>query len=71
MSHGNARTTVHARRLIVSQHQAGWPQAHIAKVQVAVAQHQLHLDVCRVRSHTDMAPMAMASNVTLPAMSST
>ena len=31
MSHGNARTTVHARRLIVSRHQAGWPQAHIAK----------------------------------------
>ena len=31
MSHGNARMTVHARLLIVSRHQAGWPQAHIAK----------------------------------------
>nr|WP_274636416.1 IS481 family transposase [Microbacterium bovistercoris] len=30
MSHGNARLTVHGRRLIVQRHQAGWPQAHIA-----------------------------------------
>ena len=30
MSHGNARTTVHGRLLIVQRHQAGWPQAHIA-----------------------------------------
>ena len=30
MSHGNARTTFHGRRLIVQRHQAGWPQAHIA-----------------------------------------
>ncbi|MCU1605294.1 MAG: Integrase, catalytic region, partial [Modestobacter sp.] len=30
MSHGNARTTVHGRRLIVERHQAGWAQAHIA-----------------------------------------
>jgi transposase InsO family protein len=28
--HGNARTTVHGRKLIVARHQAGWPQAHIA-----------------------------------------
>lgn len=44
---------------------------HGASEQVAVPQHQFHLDVCRVRSHADMAPMEMASNVTLPAMSST
>ena len=31
MSHGNARTTVHGRLLIVQRHRAGWPQAHIAK----------------------------------------
>ena len=30
MSHGNARLTVHGRRLIVQRHQGGWPQAHIA-----------------------------------------
>src|SRR3954449_6515988 len=31
VSHGNARTTSHGRLLIVQRHQAGWPQAHIAK----------------------------------------
>ena len=30
MSHGNARLTVHGRRLIVRRHQLGWRQAHIA-----------------------------------------
>jgi transposase InsO family protein len=30
VSHGNARTTVHGRKLIVERHQAGWKQAHIA-----------------------------------------
>jgi transposase InsO family protein len=30
MSHGNARTTVHGRLLIVQRHQAGVPKAHIA-----------------------------------------
>lgn len=30
MSHGNARLTVHGRRLIVERHRAGWKQAHIA-----------------------------------------
>ena len=30
VSHGNARTTVHGRRLIVERHAAGWPKAHIA-----------------------------------------
>jgi transposase InsO family protein len=30
VSHGNARTTVHGRRLIVARHRAGWRQAHIA-----------------------------------------
>ena len=30
MSHGNARTTVHGRKLIVARHRAGWRQAHIA-----------------------------------------
>lgn len=28
--HGNARTTVHGRKLIVERHHAGWAQAHIA-----------------------------------------
>ncbi len=31
VSHGNARLTAHGRLLIVQRHQAGWPQAHIAK----------------------------------------
>lgn len=31
VSHGNARTVLHGRLLIVERHQAGWPQAHIAK----------------------------------------
>src|SRR4051795_3975741 len=31
VSHGNARTLFHGRLLIVLRHQAGWPQAHIAK----------------------------------------
>ena len=31
VSHGNARTSSHGRLLIVQRHQAGWPQAHIAK----------------------------------------
>ena len=30
MSHGSARLTVHGRRLIVTRHQQGWKQAHIA-----------------------------------------
>ncbi|MGY1749258.1 IS481 family transposase [Modestobacter sp. SYSU DS0511] len=30
MSHGNARLTVHGRKLIVDRHRAGWRQAHIA-----------------------------------------
>jgi transposase InsO family protein len=30
VSHGNARTTVHGRRLIVARYRAGWRQAHIA-----------------------------------------
>jgi len=30
VSHGNARTTIHGRKLIVARHQAGWAQAHIA-----------------------------------------
>jgi hypothetical protein len=30
VSHGNARTTVHGRKLIVDRHRAGWRQAHIA-----------------------------------------
>jgi transposase len=29
--HGNARTSSYGRLLIVQRHQAGWPQAHIAK----------------------------------------
>jgi transposase InsO family protein len=29
--HGNARTSAYGRLLIVQRHQAGWPQAHIAK----------------------------------------
>jgi len=31
VSHRNARTTVQGRLLIVQRHQAGWPQAHIAR----------------------------------------
>jgi transposase InsO family protein len=30
VAHGNARTTIHGRRLIVARHRAGWRQAHIA-----------------------------------------
>ena len=30
MSHGNARTTVHGRKLIVARYRAGWKKAHIA-----------------------------------------
>ena len=30
VSHGNARTTVHGRKLIVARYQAGWKKAHIA-----------------------------------------
>lgn len=30
MSHGNARTTVHGRKLIVARYRAGWRKAHIA-----------------------------------------
>jgi transposase len=30
VSHGNARTTLRGRLLIVQRHRAGWPQAHIA-----------------------------------------
>jgi transposase len=31
VSHGSARTLFHGRLLIVQRHQAGWPQAHIAR----------------------------------------
>jgi transposase InsO family protein len=30
VAHGNARTTLHGRKLIVDRHRAGWRQAHIA-----------------------------------------
>ena len=30
VSHGNARITLHGRKLIVDRPQAGWPKAHIA-----------------------------------------
>src|SRR3954452_16965820 len=30
VSHGNARLTVHGRKLIVERHASGWKQAHIA-----------------------------------------
>jgi transposase-like protein len=30
VAHGNARTTVHGRKLIVARHRADWRQAHIA-----------------------------------------
>jgi transposase InsO family protein len=30
VSHGNARLTVHGRKLIIDRHRAGWAQAHIA-----------------------------------------
>jgi transposase InsO family protein len=30
VSHGNARTTLHGRKLIVARYQAGWKKAHIA-----------------------------------------
>jgi transposase InsO family protein len=30
VSHGNARLTIHGRKLIVDRHRAGWKQAHIA-----------------------------------------
>jgi transposase len=30
VSHGNARTTVPGRQLIVARHLAGWRKAHIA-----------------------------------------
>src|SRR5215212_5567672 len=30
VSHGNARTTVHGRKLIVARYRAGWKKAHIA-----------------------------------------
>jgi transposase InsO family protein len=30
VSHGNARTTVHGRKLIIARYRAGWRQAHIA-----------------------------------------
>ena len=30
VSHGDARLTVHGRKLIVARHRAGWRQAHIA-----------------------------------------
>jgi transposase InsO family protein len=30
VSHGNARLTVHGRKLIIDRHAAGWKQAHIA-----------------------------------------
>ena len=30
VSHGNARLTVHGRKLIVDRHALGWKQAHIA-----------------------------------------
>jgi transposase len=30
VSHGDARLTVHGRKLVVHRHRAGWKQAHIA-----------------------------------------
>ncbi len=30
VSHGNARTTVHGRRLIIERWRNGWKKAHIA-----------------------------------------
>ncbi|HYN93813.1 MAG TPA: IS481 family transposase [Pilimelia sp.] len=48
MSHRNARTTVYARKLIVTRHQAGWPPARIAE-QLGVSRPTVHKWIGRYR----------------------
>ena len=49
MSHRNARTTVHARRLMVERHLAGWPQARIAE-QLGVSRQTVSKWIARFRA---------------------
>lgn len=49
MSHRNARTTVYARRLIVTRHLAGWPQARIAE-QLGVSRATVSKWIARYRA---------------------
>ncbi|GAA0265312.1 IS481 family transposase [Saccharothrix mutabilis subsp. mutabilis] len=46
--HSNARTTVHARRLIVTRHRAGWPAARIAE-QLGISRATVHKWLGRYR----------------------
>jgi transposase InsO family protein len=49
MSHGNARTTVYARRLMFERHEAGWPQARIAE-QLGVSRATVSKWIARYRA---------------------
>jgi transposase InsO family protein len=49
VSHGNARTTVYARKLIVQRHQAGWAQARIAE-QLGVSRPTVSKWIARYRA---------------------
>jgi transposase InsO family protein len=49
VSHRNARTTVHARKLMVTRHLAGWPQARIAE-QLGVSRATVSKWIARYRA---------------------
>ncbi|MFD1238248.1 helix-turn-helix domain-containing protein, partial [Pseudonocardia benzenivorans] len=48
MSHRNARTTMHARRLIIERRHAGWPAARIAE-QLGISRATVHKWLRRFR----------------------
>ncbi len=52
MAHRNARTTVHARRLMVQRHQGGWAAARIAE-QLGVSRATVHKWIARHRADGD------------------
>ena len=70
MSHANARTTVHARRLMVSRVAAGWPAAHVAE-QLGVSRATVHKWVRRFAEGGDAALVDRSSRpLRMPARTS-
>ena len=70
MAHANARTTVHARRLIVARVAAGWPAAHVAE-QLGVSRATVHKWVRRFAEGGDASLVDRSSRpLRMPARTS-
>lgn len=70
MAHGNARTNLFARRLIVERVAAGWPAAHVAE-QLGVSRATVHEWVRRNAEGGDAALQDRSSRpIRVPARTS-